>query len=123
MIIAAITLDDVGDEQWMYCLQYFGRIYRRTSPMPLEAMSVTEQQSTLMEMFAEAMTVQQQEKLNQRPQEAFEEVFEKAIADGIVEPMDPEDEEEDDEDEEEIRSFTDEELWDEINRRREEDTE
>lgn len=95
-MICAITLIDVGEDQWMYRLQYDKLFFERTYDLPFEEMSVLEKERFVAEMFSMAFTHDRMTKLDQRPAEFLEE-----IVDGMTKgSYDLDDEEEDDEDDE-----------------------
>ena len=111
MIHLSLTLDDCKEDEWVYSMQYMGRIFRATSPQPLEAMSVLEQEALVTYLLSDAFNGFREKKLMQRPEDAFEEGVNKLLE---SEGYDPEEEEED------YSDIPTEDLWNELERRRRE---
>ena len=59
-------VDGVMD-QYTYRIQYMGKMYYVSYSLPFEEMSVIERQNACLSSFAECFTIEQQEKLDQRP--------------------------------------------------------
>lgn len=72
MIILAVTLDDIGEDQAMYCLQYMQRLHRFTFPIDLGNMSVVERQKAVATMLKHIFDEEQVAKLHERPGESPE---------------------------------------------------
>lgn len=51
MIHLAITLDDVGEGQWVYCIQYMNRKETVAVEKPIEEMTVNEKKSLFQHML------------------------------------------------------------------------
>jgi len=92
-----MTLDDIGENQWVYSMQYLGRIFRTTVPNPMEAMSVLEQETLVADLLNQAFTSFREKKLMQRPEDALDEGLEKALNDSLVSSEDVEEELDDEE--------------------------
>ncbi len=69
----SVTMDDCKSTEWTYSMQYMGRIVRICVPEPLEAMSVTQRESVIMDMVTESFNNQREAKLLQKPEEAVDE--------------------------------------------------
>lgn len=95
-MICAITLIDVGEDYWVYRLQYDKLFYERTYDLPFEEMAVLERERFVAEMFSEAFTHARMSKLDQRPAEFLED-----IVDGMTKGSTDLDDDEEDEDEDE----------------------
>ena len=114
MIYMSLTLDDCKEDEWVYSMQYQGRIFRATSPQPLEAMSVLEQEALVTYLLSDAFNGFREKKLMQRPEDAFEE--------GVNRLMESEDYNPDDY-EDDYSDIPTEDLWNELERRRRESEE
>lgn len=92
MIILALTLDDIGEDQAMYCLQYMQRLHRFTFPIDIENMSVVERQKAIAVMFKQIFDEEQVAKLHERPGESPE----GRLLDELLDDLEGEEEDDDD---------------------------
>lgn len=109
MIYLSLTMDDCSENEWVYSMQYLGRIFRINSPQPIECMSVLEQEALITNVLTDAFNSFREKKLMQRPEDAFEEGVAK-----FMESVDPEDFDDD----EYYSDIPTEDLLDELERRR-----
>lgn len=92
MIHFAVTTADISEDQWMYTVQYRGRIEEVTTTLPLEAMSVMERQKAIAQMLSVVFGIENQEALDTRPGHTPE----GQMLNDIFESLDDEEEQEDD---------------------------
>lgn len=88
-LFISVTMGDCTDEEWTYELQYLGKITRVVTPMPIEAMSVLEQESFFSNLLQAGFSVVREQKLLKRPEDLVEEAL------ASVESEDYDDDEED----------------------------
>lgn len=84
-MICCITLDDVGEDQWMYRLIYDNMRQEPVAyPLPFEEMGALERTRFVSEMFAPAFLQEQERLLDSRPVEIVEKYLDMDM-DGEVE--------------------------------------
>jgi len=98
MIPFVLSLEDYvqGEEgvpdNYVYRLQYFGKMYYINLPMDWEEMSVIERQQAVLGCFGEAFAHEQEEKLGERPSD-IQQIIDDTLAEyGLDEEDDEEDE-------------------------------
>ena len=69
----SLTMDDCKKDEWVYSMQYMGRITRIVVPEPLEAMSVSQQESVVTDLLTAAFNVMRERKLLQKPEDVVDE--------------------------------------------------
>ena len=103
----SVTMDDCKSNEWTYSMQYMGRITRISVPEPLEAMSVTQQESVITDLLTMSFNVMRERKLLQKPEDEVENYMDNVLP-KIVD---------DDDFDTDLSDVTTQELMDEINDR------
>ena len=89
-VFISLTMADCSEDEWVYELQYLGKITRVTSPMPIEAMSVLEQEAFAVNLLQAGFSVIREQKLLKRPEDEVEEALALALEDDYDEEDDEE---------------------------------
>jgi len=84
-MICSIYLLDVGEDQWVYGVQYKDRKYYRPYPMPFEEMSPLEQERLIAEMFSEPFHQVRQEWLDTRPSDVLDDMIDDILGPDVDE--------------------------------------
>ena len=71
-VYLSLTMDDCKSNEWTYSMQYMGRITRLCVPEPLEAMSVTQRESVVMDLVTASFNTQREQKLLQKPEDSVD---------------------------------------------------
>jgi len=119
MLICAMYLADIGEDKWTYALQYAGRVFYVDTPEPWEALAVSDKEDLMQEAFSLAFDYHRSVALSKKPEDVMEEEMLKRGIEAMeeAEEFDPEDAGEAEED---LSDYTSEELWDELEKRRNE---
>lgn len=68
----SVTMYDCKANEWTYSMQYMGRITRICVPEPLEAMSVTQQESVITDLITNSFNIMREAKLLKKPEDEVE---------------------------------------------------
>ena len=75
----SVTMDDCKKDEWTYSMQYMGRITRISVPEPLEAMSVTQQESVITDLLTNSFNIMRERKLLQKPEDTVDDYIENVL--------------------------------------------
>lgn len=113
MLICTMTLADIGEDKWVYALQYSGRIFYIDSPEPWESLAILEQEDLVLNALQAGFAYHREAALLKRPEDTMEDELLKRGLEAVE--FDPEDEGLDEEDI--LSDFSTQELWDELQKR------
>lgn len=116
MLICAMYMVNIGDEQWVWELQYCGRKYQLTTPEPWENLAVLDREDLMNAAFSLAFSDHRETALRTRPSDAANDCLEQAINKDLRDGVEYDDvlEETDDD----LSDITTDELLEELDRRR-----
>jgi hypothetical protein len=109
---------DIGDEQWVWELQYCGRKYQVSTPEPWENLAVLDREDLMNAAFGVAFSDHRETALRTRPSDAADEAMEQAINKDIRDGTFDEDDLEDTDDD--LSDYSTEELREILRKRMEE---
>jgi hypothetical protein len=108
---------DIGDEQWVWELQYCGRKYQVSTPEPWENLAVLDREDLMNAAFGVAFSDHRETALRTRPSDAADECLQQAINKG---ERDAEADDELEETDDDLEEYSTEELREIIRKREEE---
>ena len=75
----SLTMDDCKTNEWTYSMQYMGYITRICVSEPLEAMSVTQQESVVSDLLNTSFNTMRERKLLQKPEDSVEDYIDNVV--------------------------------------------